>query len=202
VEGPPLRAVVEGPGDEAIARRLATETGFLLGSVFVKRGKSNLDPKLPAYAAAARHGAWLVLRDLDHDADCAPTLIETLLATRPPTLLLRVPVRSVEAWLLADPEGLAKALSVPIGAVPRNPETLERPKRSLVDLARRSRNRQVRRDMIPPKRHSTEVGPGYTARLIEIATEHWNPVRASERSDSLARCLAALRQLSRRMSRE
>jgi hypothetical protein len=202
VEGPPLRAVVEGPGDEAVARRLATETGFLLGSVYVKRGKSNLDPKLPAYAAAARHGAWLVLRDLDHDADCAPTLIETLLATRPPTLLLRVPVRSVEAWILADAKGVAEALAVPISAVPRDPEALNHPKRSLVHLARRSRSKLVRQDMLPQKGHSVGVGPGYTARLIEIATEHWNPARASKRSDSLARCLAALRQLSRRMSRE
>jgi len=190
-----LSAVVEGPGDEAIARRLAEETGFSLSQVYVKRGKEGLDAKLQAYAAAARFSPWLVLRDLDHDADCAPTLANDLLPIRPPTLLLRIPVRSAESWLLADRESIASYLSVPVGTVPGNPESLENPKRSLVDLARRSRRRAIRDDMVPAPGTSPPVGRGYTGRLIEFTSQRWLPQRAALRSDSLARCLDSLREL-------
>lgn len=192
---PFLRAVVEGAGDEAIARRLAEATGFALSDVYVKRGKDALDAKLHAYAAAARFGPWLVLRDLDRDADCAPTLASHLLPERPPTLLLRIPVRAAEAWLLADREAIAAYLSVPVGAVPETPESLLQPKRSLVDLARRSRQRAIRDDMVPARGTSAPVGRGYTARLIEFTFERWQPRRAAARSNSLARCLASLRGL-------
>lgn len=190
-----LSAVVEGPGDEAIARRLAEESGFTLSQVYVKRGKEALDAKLQAYAAAARFSPWLVLRDLDHDADCAPTLANDLLPSRPPTLLLRIPVRSAESWLLADRESIASYLSVPVSTIPENPETLDQPKRSLVDLARRSRRRTIRDDMVPTPGSSARVGRAYTARLIEFTSERWHPQRAAARSNSLARCLASLRRL-------
>lgn len=199
MSSPFLRAVVEGPADEAIVRRLAYETRFTLSAVYIKRGKDALDSKLPAYAAAARFGPWLVLRDLDQDCDCAPNLASRLLLNRPPMLLLRIPVRAAESWLMADREALAAYLSVPVGAVPEQPEVLHRPKRSLVDLARRSNRRSVRDDMIPARGTSAQIGPGYAARLIEFTTERWRPGRAAARSDSLARCLASLRELRDRV---
>jgi hypothetical protein len=176
IVGPPfLRAVVEGPADEAIARRLAEEAGFTLSDVYVKRGKNALDSKLRAYSAAALFSPWLVLRDLDHDADCAPSLVASLLPDRPPALLLRIPVRAAEAWLLADREAIADYLSAPLGAVPERPEDLDRPKRGLVHLAQRSRRRAIRDDMAPASGTSAQVGPGYTSRLIEFASQHWQP---------------------------
>lgn len=197
---PFLRAVVEGPSDEAIVRRLAGESHFALSAVYVKRGKDALDSKLRAYASAARFGPWLVLRDLDRDADCAPALASALLPDRPPMLLLRIPVRSVEAWLLADRESMATYLAVPIGVVPTTPEDLAHPKRSLVNLARRSRRQAVLHDMVPAPGTSAQVGPGYTARLIQFTSDKWQPQRAAARSDSLARCLASLRDLRVRVS--
>lgn len=192
---PFLKAAVEGPSDEAVARRLAAESGFTLTEVYVKRGKDALDAKLHAYAAAAQFSPWLVLRDLDRDADCAPTLAGDLLPNRPQQLLVRIPVRSAEAWLLADRVSIARYLGVPISVVPASPEDLDHPKRSLVDLARRSRRRAIRRDMIPAPGTSAQIGPGYTARLIEFTPEQWNLQRAAARAQSLARCLAALRKL-------
>lgn len=195
MSSPFLRAVVEGPGDEAIARRLAEEAGFTVSDVYVKRGKDALDAKLGAYAAAARFGPWLVLRDLDRDAACAPTLASRLLPDRPPTLLLRIPVRAAEAWLLADRESLADFLSVSLSTVPEDPESLYQPKLSLVELARRSRRRAIREDMVPPRGSSSSVGRGYTARLIEFTAERWQPRRAATRSSSLARCLSSIQEL-------
>lgn len=195
---PFLRIVVEGLVDEAIARRLAQETGFSVGAVFVKHGKDQINRRLPAYAAAARFGPWLVLRDLDHDADCAPTLIQNLLREPPPNLLVRIPVRCAESWLIADASGLAAFLGIGPLAVPDRPDELQQPKRSLVGLAARSRHRLLRDDLMPPSSSRAIVGPGYTSRLVEFVSQSWQPDRASQRSASLKKCLGALRKLRAR----
>ena len=62
----------EGPVDTALARRVCTEVGLAVVAVHGERGKHRLDRSLDGYNAAARHGSWFVLRDLDNDADCAP----------------------------------------------------------------------------------------------------------------------------------
>jgi hypothetical protein len=190
-----LRIVVEGLSDEAVARRLAETSGFLVGAVYVKQGKQEVDPRLPAYAAASRFGPWLVLRDLDHDADCAPTLLGRLLPDRPPKLVVRIPVRAVESWLLADCERLAAFLGVSQASLPARPDELDQPKRALVALAARSRRRVLRRDMTPSEDSTAAVGPGYTSRVIEFVSELWEPRDAARRSPSLRRCLAALGDL-------
>lgn len=142
---------------------------------------------------AARHSPWLILRDLDHDAACAPDLLDRLLEIRPRLLCLRIPVRTVDAWLLADAGSIARSLQVRKEHVPTEPEVLARPKRTLVDLARRSRSFRVRDDLTPIGR--SEVGPGYSSWVIRFATERWNPEAAAQRSPSLRRAIAALRRL-------
>lgn len=184
---------VEGINDEAVVRRLCQHTGHTVGPVHVAQGKRNLDRKLQGFNNAAKYAHWLVVRDLDHDADCAPTLITRLVSEPASYLLLRIPVRTIESWLLADREGIARYLAVSPADVPSNPELLDRPKRTLVDLARKSSRRDIRRDMVPAQGLSSEVGMGYSARILEFALMHWQPDSAGERSDSLARCLRALR---------
>lgn len=190
-----LRIVVEGLADEAVARRLAEVSGFPVGPAYVKQGKQEVDPRLAAYAAASKFGPWLVLRDLDHDADCAPSLLDRLLPDRPPGLLVRIPVRSVESWLLADHENLAAYLGLSKASLPAKPDELDQPKRTLVALAARSRRRQLRRDMSPGEASTAVVGPAYTSRVIEFASDLWMPQKAARRSPSLRRCLSALRKL-------
>jgi hypothetical protein len=190
-----LRIVVEGLADEAVARRLAETCGFDVGPTYVKRGKQEVDPRLPAYAAASKFGPWLVLRDLDHDADCAPSLLDRLIPERPPSLLVRIPVRSVESWLLADHENLAAFLGVSRASLPAKPDELDHPKRALVALAARSRRRRLRRDMLPGESSTASIGPAYTSRVIEFVGGSWMPYQAAPRSPSLHRCLSALQVL-------
>ena len=136
-----------------------------------------------------------MLRDLDQDADCAPELLRSLLPYPSPGMLLRIPVRALEAWLLADRHGMASFLGISESHIPEVPEALERPKRSLVDLARKSRKTALRQDIVPGQGLSSEVGPAYSARLIEFVLRHWDLDRAAKSSDSLARCLRVLRTL-------
>lgn len=189
-----LSVVVEGSDDEAVAKRLCVLAGHDIRATYIMRGKGNLDKRLAAYNAAARFAWWFILRDLN-GAPCAPTLRNWLIPKQAEHMCLRIPVRAVESWLLADCQGIASYLSVGEAHVPEHPELLDHPKRALVNLARRSRNRRLREEMVPPSGVSIAVGPGYTGRLIEFAEHKWDPKKAAARSESLDRCIKALQQL-------
>jgi hypothetical protein len=191
-----ISLAVEGASDAAILRRVCTSVGIQVGAEFIARGKSRLDPRLSGYNNAARFAPWVVIRDLDHDADCAPALIDKLLPEPAPGMCFRVAVRSIEAWLLGDVAGFSRFFGVSAAVLQVDPDELPRPKRTVVDLVRRSNKRAIREGMVPVAGTSSEVGPDYTALLVEFARTHWDPEAAAERSDSLFRCLRALRRLT------
>ena len=110
-------------------------------------------------------------------------------------MCFRVAVRQIEAWLLADSERLARFLSIAIARVPVDPEALDNPKETLVNLARHSRRRDIREDMVPRPRSGRSVGAAYTSRLIEFAETQWRPEIAAERADSLRRCRIRIERL-------
>ncbi len=186
--------VVEGATDEPIARRLAAESGLEVHSLVVKRGKARLDADLSKYAAAARQSPWLVLRDLDHDAPCAPEWMADKPTGR--WLCLRLAVREAEAWLLADRERIAEFLAVRPALVPEVPDELDDPKAAVVKLARRSGVAAVRKRLVPRPGALVAVGQAYEASLIEFAWDRWRPGVAAKRSESLRRARAALARLS------
>lgn len=192
-----LSGAVEGPVDEAVLARLVREAGGVLGNVYGRQGKGKLVQRLPAYVHAARIQPWVVLLDLDRDADCVPPFLGRL-PPPPPSLCLRVAVRAVEAWLLADRERCAKFLGITPSRIPPRPEELGDPKRAVVDLARNSRHGQIRKDMVPRPESGRAVGPAYTSRLLEFIQDRedgWRPQVAAESSESLERCQRCIRRL-------
>ncbi len=110
-------------------------------------------------------------------------------------MALRIAVRAIEAWLLADTEGIADFIGVSRRRVPHDPEALDDPKRSLVELARSSRRREIREDFVPRDGSGRRVGPAYTARMIEFASIRWRLNEAAQRSPSLRRSLEAVQRL-------
>lgn len=186
-----ISLAVEGPSDEPVIRRLAAAHSCDVHQVLGLKGKGYLDAKLPAYNAAARHSAWLVVRDLDADAICPAELTKQLLPRPSSGMRFRIAVRAVGAWLLADAEGVARYFRVGRHAVPNDPDALADPKRSLIDLCRSSRLRAIREDMVPVTGTTARVGPGYVSRIGEFAAE-WNWKAAAKRSESLRRCVARL----------
>jgi len=194
----PITLAVEGTTDAAVARRLLDEAGLQPGPEYVRRGKGPLDRKLAGYNNAARFSCWLVLRDLDQDAACAPALSERLLPNPAVHMRLHIAVHAVEAWLLADAESISRSLSISQARVPADPEAIPHPKRALVDLARQSRKRSVREALVPAQGTTAKVGPGYAVFLIEFASYHWRPEVAATRSPSLARLRMFLREISQR----
>ena len=187
-----ITAAVEGATDEAILRRLAVECGVELAYVHGGRGKAYLDEKLLGFNSAARFAPWLVLRDLDRDADCAPALVSRLLPAPSEHMRFRIAEHASEAWLLADRERAARFLQVPMSVLPADVNTLLNPKGTLVSLAARSRSVRIREDMAPASRTTSRVGPAYLARIAEFASESWRPSVAREFSRSLAGCMRVL----------
>ncbi|NMC72415.1 MAG: hypothetical protein GYA57_20475 [Myxococcales bacterium] len=194
----PVTLVVEGTVDAAVAERLLAEAGWSSGPKHVKQGKAALDRCLDGYANAARFSCWLVLRDLDHDAGCAPELRRKLLRRSSAHFRLHVAVRAVESWLLADADAFGRFFGVAPERIPSRPDGLPSPKRTLVELARRSRRREVREAIVPAADSGAQVGPGYTVFVTEFASRHWRPGAAARRSPSLERLRVFLRRVSGR----
>jgi hypothetical protein len=112
---------------------------------------------------------------------------------------LRVAVRELEAWLLADTERIAKFLGVAVAEIPADPDSVADPKRLMVQLARSSRRRAIREDMVPNIGSGHQVGPAYTSRMIEFiqsVESGWRPNVAAGNSDSLRRCISAISNLA------
>ena len=185
----------EGLIDTAVVRRICQETELEISAVYGESGKDRLDGALAGYNAAARFGTWVVLRDLDTDEDCAPSLRERLLTAPVPGMVFRIAVREIEAWLIADQHSFARYFSVSPVRIPNDPESILRPKEYLVNLVRRSRSRTVRDDVVPREGSKARVGPGYAGRMIEFASTVWSPHEGSLRSDSLKRCLDRLSRI-------
>ena len=187
-----VTVALEGDCDVPVIRKLLAATGHELAIVQGLRGKTFLTANLMGYNNAARFSPWLVVRDLDHDAECAGELIAKLLPVPSAKMMLRIAVRETEAWLLADKASVAVFLSVAKSRVPTDPDGLEDPKQSLVNLARQSKKTAIRQDMVPPVGWSGVVGPAYMSRIEEFARDHWNPSEAAKSSDSLKRCFSRL----------
>lgn len=188
-------AAVEGLVDEAVVRKLVDLAGGQTADVYGRNGRHALRERISGYNNAARRSPWVVLVDLENDADCAPPIRDEWVPTPAPNLCFRVVVRAVEAWLMADGQTLARYLSVRPARIPSAPEEVDNPKDAMVALARLSRRKDILRDMVPRDRSGRRVGPAYTSRLIEYVQDHWRPDVAAARSESLQRAIGCLRRL-------
>lgn len=197
--GSRITTAVEGPLDRAVALRLIEHVGKRSEHAHGLRGKQNLLRNLVGYNQAARFGPWFVLVDLDNDAACPPEIIQEWLPSPAPRMCFRVAVREVEAWLLADRDRLARFLGVPVSRLPLDPEGLEDPKKTVVQLAEDSRRRDIREGLAPSPTSGRQVGPLYTSELGRFVSDSvggWRPDVAARSSMSLHRCISRLRELA------
>jgi hypothetical protein len=199
-----VTCAVEGDLDEALLSRIVGYAGLSLGSVHGRKGKPSLLQSINGYNNAARLSPWVVLIDLNGDCNCAPAYVQRWLPDRRENMCFRIAVRAAEAWVLADQQRIARWLRISVAQIPLNPDDLENPKRELINLARRSRQRALRNDLVPREGSGRAVGPLYTARVIEFIQDEadgWRPDRALHVSDSLGRCIGRLREFARAATR-
>ena len=108
-----VQVAVEGTVDKAVALKLIQHVGAQADTVYVAYGKQRLLEKVSGYNQAAKGQPWLVLVDLDR-CSCAVALLQKWVPQLSPYLCMRVAVRMVEAWLLADATNIADFLGVPV----------------------------------------------------------------------------------------
>ncbi|WP_459936221.1 DUF4276 family protein [Desulfonatronum parangueonense] len=191
-----IYALVEGPTDEAMARRLAETSGHQVGACYGKRGSSWIKAKVEAFNKSAASIPVLTLLDfMDADLPCPPEILDKWLPHRHSRMIFRVVVRELESWLLADREGTAGFLGVALSKVPLSPEQLDDPKQTLVNLARQSRYSSIRSALVPQKGSTAQVGRSYVSEINRFTSEIWCPERARELSPSLNSCLRRLAEI-------
>ena len=186
----PIHIAVEDELSERILRRLLLESKreYVIGSVFGRGGFGYLKTRAKNWNAAAAAGTpILLLTDLD-EHQCASGLIESWLESEPhENLMFRIAVREVEAWILADGTGFADFLGINNVLLPSEPDQLTDPKQSLINLARRSRIRQLRESIVPRRGSTATQGPDYNSCLGNFVRNRWDVQTAIQGSPSLHR---------------
>jgi hypothetical protein len=197
MDGSVVSAAVEGDLDEVVLRKIGDHIGFTVGSVYGRKGKRHLLRTLAGYNNAARFASWIVMLDLDRDYECAPECLTAWLPQPAEKMFCRVAVRAVEAWLLADRDRIAAMLGIPAKRIPTKPDSLDDPKRHLVDLARNSSRAEIRASIVPRPGSGRAVGPSYNAKMIDFVTAgRWRINTARYSSTSLRRTLDRLQELA------
>jgi hypothetical protein len=175
-----------------VVRRIAAINGsYCIGTCYGKSGYGYLKKTANGFNNAAKGTPFIVLCDLEDE--CAPSLITNwLIKPKHPNLIFRVAVREVEAWLLADAEGISSYLGVSQSKVPGNVDNIEDPKGGIIELAKRSRKPQLRLGIVPIAGSSAQVGPDYNGLLSVFVKTKWNIDRACSNSNSLRRAVKAI----------
>ena len=191
----PIAIATEDSLSEAIALRLIADipTPHFIQIKLGRTGNGYLMSKMSSWYQMAQHQVMVVLTDLDR-AKCLVEFRDQWLVTAPPqNLLLRIAVREVESWVLADHAAM-RALIGAKGVLLAAPDELADPKQSLLKLAR-SAPKPIREDLVKSIDGNLAQGLGYTARLSAWVNSEWSPQRAAERSPSLARARLRLNEV-------
>lgn len=185
---------------EAIGERLIREANPspLVGMKLRRGGSGYLRSRMKSWCELAQHQPLVLLTDLDR-IGCAPALVQTWLGSRraPRNLVMRVAVREIEAWLLADHDGLRRLFGNV--RMPPNPDALPDAKRYLLELARKAKG-TIERDLVASAGAFASQGIAYNARLTEFVSATWSPSRAAARSASLLRARKRIQELVHRVS--
>ncbi len=184
--------------DEAAANCLIEAAGHTPGTCFGKKGFPKIQSKVRSFNQTSVSAFYLVLVDfMDTGLACPAEVVSQWVPYRRPNLLFRVVVRELESWLLADRENLADFLNVSFAKIPADPEKLNDPKLSLVNLARLSRSKSVREALVPePGSATTRVGRLYTSEMTRFIEEYWDITNARSNSESLNKCCNRLEEIA------
>ena len=190
----PITIAVEDVLSEAVVREMLkqSERPFSIGLCLNKGGYGYLKRIVPGLNKAAQGMPYLVLTDLDN-AECPLAIISNWLKTpKHRNLIFRVAVREVEAWLLADREAFAEFLGIAVTLIPQDADAIADPKQTLINLAKKSRKRTLRKGIVPPSKTTAKIGRDYNGQLIPFVKQIWKVDSAIPHSSSLERAMKAL----------
>ena len=197
-----IHLLPEGHLEEFVGQRLIAHCGHSLGTIYRSRGCAYIKDKAARYySLATAHSGILILTDFrDSKTACPGQAIQAYILGAIPfpaqSFICRFAVQELEAWLLADKEGLSAFLGVAKKRLPLDPEAESLPKQALVNLARKSRKKKILEGIVPSSEHQGSVAPLYNATLADFILNHWNINAAQENSPSLRRCVQRLSELA------
>ncbi len=192
----PISLVFEDALSEMVMLRLLNRFGdkFFVGPSYGGTGNGYIKKGISGFNQASAFSPFFVLTDLDQYG-CPPELIQDWLnEEKQANLIFRVAVKEVESWLLADRDGISDFIGVSVKRIPVNPELLADPKLSLINLARDSRKRFIKDDIVP-KNDFASIGPNYNTRLGQFILNFWDVENAMNFSPSLTSAIANLQRL-------
>lgn len=196
----PMALATEDVLSEAIGLRLLSELPVpVTPSLLLRKGGFGyLRSGMNKWRQLAERQNVLILTDLDQVA-CPVALRSDWLGNKPAPagLLLRIAVREVESWVLADHEAMRRLLGQK-GNLPPEPDALPDPKQHLLKLAKLA-SRAVRDDLVKETGAVASQGIGYNQRLTAWVRSDWSAERAAQRSPSLQRTRLRLHELALRL---
>jgi hypothetical protein len=191
---PVLSILAEGTLDEAVATKIIRAAGGQPATPFPKNGADYIEKKIQGYNQLAQGMPILVLVDLmDIDPDCPAGAVQKWLPNRHEQMLLRFVIREIESWILADRTSLSRFLGVRKSKIPHHPEELDDPKAALIECARNSPKESLKNALIPDDPTVRDQGPAYTIRMERFIQKQWNLERALQNTESLRRCVRAVK---------
>ena len=184
---------------EAVGIRLIEEAGMSVALTLRRGGFGYLKGNMTKWINLVHNGTPLVVLTDSDSTGCAVHLLADWTQGKrlPKNLLLRVAVREVEAWLLADHAAFGNFLGTR-GKLPPHPEALHDPKQTLLNLAKRA-PKPMRRDLVAAEGAAARQGLAYNLRLCAFVRATWRPEHAAQRCPSLARARAAIAKLAGRV---
>ncbi len=188
-----VNLVFEDDLSEVIMSKLLNlfESKYSIVNSYPGKGYGYLKSNIRGFSQASVISPFFMLTDLDTYA-CPLSLIKDWIDFQVnPNFIYRIAVREVEAWLLADIAGLSDFFKVPAANFPMEPENDYDPKRTLISLAKKSRIRRIREDIVPINLNAS-IGPNYNGCLIEFVFRYWNIHNAIRNSKSLRKTVAKL----------
>lgn len=192
-----ILVVGEDPLTCALGEQLVTELlpGWIVDPPPInKKGITKLIPELPRYIQLATH-VQPVLCIADTDGKCPKKFLSANLPRiRPASFVLRLAVSEAESWLIADRKALAEFFEIAEKHLSKTPDEEADPKGHLLNLARKSKNRSIRIEMISQS-DSSKQGSGYNPHLRRFVKMHWSAQRAASNSPSLARAVHQISKL-------
>ncbi|MCP4133583.1 MAG: hypothetical protein GY754_21625 [bacterium] len=167
-----------------------------LGRKKASRGFGYIKKQINGFNQAAKYKPFIVITDLDKN-ECAPSLRkEWLPFEQDNNLLFRVAIREIESWVLADRKSFSKFLGIQIDLIPIDVDSIIDPKVFLINLARRSRKKDIKDSIVPRKKSTAQIGPDYNTCLSTFVRENWNIEQGVLHSDSLNRAYLEIENFS------
>ena len=190
----PINIVVEDDLSEAVLRQILKQSqrNFSIGKCLKRQGYGYIKRILPGINDAAKGSPYLVLTDLDRNECPLALLREWLSSPKHPNLIFRVAVVEVESWLLGHREAFAEFLRISVNLIPDDLDSVPDPKQLLIELAKKSKKRDLRDAIVPAKNSTAKIGKDYNGQLIQFVNQTWQAEIARNHSRSLDRAINAI----------